>query len=154
MSGRTKRRATEYLARLHAEVRAARARAVELECRAYGGRCHAYILDGHEAVPATMREAAEAFGSYSARLLAETHVVDVVVSTVFLSFDHGFGFGDWPLLFETMVFATVDGARDFAGLAQWRYGSWDQANAGHASIVAALEAGVAPGDLERCDHDA
>jgi hypothetical protein len=55
---------------------------------------------------------------------------DVRVSTVFLGLDHNFGdlFGR-PILFETMVFVGED------CVAQDRYRTWDEAEAGHARWV-------------------
>lgn len=62
------------------------------------------------------------------RQVADTQTDNWRVSTVFLGIDHGWG--GVPLLFETMVFG---GPRnDF----QMRYGTWDQAVAGHAEEVA------------------
>jgi hypothetical protein len=67
---------------------------------------------------------------------AERHVRDsfqgdVRVSTVFLGLDHSFA--SWegrPILFETMVFVGHD------GVAQERYSTWEEAEAGHARWVA------------------
>lgn len=68
--------------------------------------------------------------------LTEFHVAGqtepVVVSTVFLGMDHGFGFGARPVLFETLV-------RPGDAL-QEQYCSWDEAVAGHKAIVAQLMA--------------
>lgn len=61
------------------------------------------------------------------------------VSTVFLGQDEsGFGVGP-PLLFETMVFDERGRVRGGA----IRYATWDDAEAGHKRIVAALRAGSA-----------
>lgn len=48
---------------------------------------------------------------------------DVLVSTVFLGMDHGFG--GTPLLFETMVFGG-----EFDGWCM-RWSTWDEAESGH-----------------------
>lgn len=53
------------------------------------------------------------------------------VSTVFLGLDHSFGHGP-PLLFETMTFL---GRGEMNGYCD-RYSTWDEAEAGHARIVA------------------
>ncbi len=53
----------------------------------------------------------------------------VTVSTVFLGIDHGFGEGDAPILFETMVFG---GPLDEE---QQRYTTWDEAVQGHLDLV-------------------
>lgn len=67
------------------------------------------------------------------------------VSTVFLGLDHSFGFGDRPVLFETMIFDTKNG--DFDNY-QWRYCTEDEALAGHAKICQALIDGT---DLDELD---
>jgi hypothetical protein len=58
------------------------------------------------------------------------------VSTVFLGLDHGFGFGDRPMLFETMIFKD-----DRAGNFQRRYHTWEEALADHDQICEALTRG-------------
>jgi hypothetical protein len=90
-----------------------------------------YILVGHEPVEepdlmtwVTWLESAD-------RCVRHTEQGDVRVSTVFLGLDHNFGdlFGR-PILFETMAFVGHDSvARD-------HYRTWDEAEAGHARIVA------------------
>lgn len=66
------------------------------------------------------------------RRVKRTKVGDSDVSTVFLGLDHQFGRGA-PLLFETMIFG---GARDGD---QFRYSTWDEAEDGHAKVVAELQ---------------
>jgi len=68
------------------------------------------------------------------RAVGKSTIGDVFVSTVFLGVDHNFGGGP-PLLFETMVF------RGSLDECQWRYSTWEEAEAGHAAVVAAVEAG-------------
>lgn len=58
------------------------------------------------------------------------------VSTVFLGVNHNYDDGP-PTLFETMLFTDDD--RDQS---MWRYSTWDEAVAGHASVVAALRNGT------------
>lgn len=66
---------------------------------------------------------------------ADRHVAqddwgDLRVSTVFLGFDHNFGLGGPPLLFETMIFGGEhDGYQD-------RYSTREEAVAGHAKALA------------------
>jgi hypothetical protein len=90
-----------------------------------------YILDGHEPVQ-------EPDLLTWARWLetADLHVKlsiqgDVRVSTVFLGLDHNFGdlFG-LPILFETMALVGDD------SVAQDRYRTWAEAEAGHDRMVA------------------
>jgi len=64
------------------------------------------------------------------RVVAQTELPNgYFVSTVFLGLDHNFLRGP-PLVFETMVFP--DGE-------QRRYGTWAEAEAGHAIVVALTE---------------
>lgn len=68
------------------------------------------------------------------RRVAHTSVGAISVSTVFLGLDHNFlGRGD-PLLFETMVFGGP------LNLEQERYSTWEDAERGHAAMVARVMA--------------
>jgi hypothetical protein len=58
----------------------------------------------------------------------------ILVSTVFLGLDHGWGDDEDPLLFETMVFG---GPNDQDCI---RYTTWAEAERGHFATVGALEA--------------
>lgn len=87
-----------------------------------------YRLDGETPVEAAnVIEWAEFFGSDD-RIVEQTYVGQVKISTVFLGINHSFGDGP-PLLFETMIF---DG--EFDG-EQWRYSTMEQARAGHTHAV-------------------
>lgn len=63
------------------------------------------------------------------RIVKQTELGDVRVSTVFLGVDHRWFGGGPPLLFETMIFG---GPLDQW---QWRYASWDDAETGHRVAV-------------------
>ena len=66
------------------------------------------------------------------RDVAQTHIGEVRISTVFLGFDHSFGQGS-PRLYETMIFGGPhDGYQD-------HYSSRIEAAAGHARAVALVE---------------
>lgn len=80
--------------------------------------------DGQDKPTATLQVARDVLG-------------DVTVSTVFLGLDHGWG-EDAPVTFETMVFG---GHLDEN---MWRYATWDQATAGHARVVTAVQNGTNP----------
>lgn len=89
-----------------------------------------YKLDGHKAVPCSLDE-------LCANLSRVIHVAkDVVgesaVSTVFLGVNHQFHGGP-PKIFETLVFGgpRADTMR--------RYSTWEEAERGHAEIVAELK---------------
>lgn len=61
---------------------------------------------------------------------AELKNPDVLISTIFLGWDHSFGRGGDPVLFETMVFGRED-MEDY----QRRYTTVEEARAGHAQAV-------------------
>jgi hypothetical protein len=68
----------------------------------------------------------------------------VEVSTVWLGLDHGFGYTDRPLIFETMIFG---GDYDEE---QWRYATLDEALEGHQRACV-LAFGVRAGSGEGND---
>jgi hypothetical protein len=72
------------------------------------------------------------------RRVALTEVAPgVTVSTVFLGLDHGFTDDGPPIVFETMAFD------DYGGGDQWRYSTWEEAEAGHRRVVEQLRAKLA-----------
>jgi hypothetical protein len=81
-----------------------------------------------------------------ARRIGLTQVGTFEVSTVFLIINHQYGEGP-PILFETMVFDKSDGD-SFADLFCARYATKAAAEAGHAQVVAALEAGDDLSEIE------
>ncbi len=87
-----------------------------------------YILEGHTPVVVTDIRTWARWFETADRGVARTEKNGVTVSTVFLGLDHSFGSGP-PLLFETMVFG---GKLDQE---QERYSTWDEAEAGHKSMV-------------------
>ena len=92
-----------------------------------------YKLEGHKAVPCEdLMEWARWFETAD-RHVAKTILkgpgnIDIKVSTVFLSLNHNWGEGN-PILFETMVFGGPLDQR------MERYGTWDEADAGHKRWV-------------------
>ncbi|MBY3157352.1 hypothetical protein HFO56_34060 [Rhizobium laguerreae] len=100
-----------------------------------------YILDHHDIVPepdslkwARWMETADV-------VVARTDNGIMYISTVFLGIDHNFQGGP-PLVFETMTFLTDDFSEetarlkvDFTGLECWRWSIWEEADAGHWSVV-------------------
>jgi hypothetical protein len=109
-----------------------------------------YRLEGKEAVPfddtdeKSYLEWAQWFGTADRRV-ARTEVGDVEVSTVFLGTDHGFGYSTRPILFETMVFGGE------LNLEQERYYTWDEAESGHAAMVARVMAAQRQGSAGGSD---
>jgi hypothetical protein len=82
--------------------------------------------------PIGMEEANRLLVDMPARRVAVTQVGPYMVSTVFLVFDHNFGGGGPPVLYETMVFGGGDDEP------QWRYLTREAAAAGHERAVAEL----------------
>jgi len=87
-----------------------------------------YRLDGHTPVRCDdIRDWAATMERD--RTVRRDVVGDVQVSTVFLGIDHNWWEGP-PLLFETMVFGgPLDEETE-------RYSTWDEAEAGHAAMLA------------------
>ena len=95
-----------------------------------------WVLDGHEVRRVPLLEWAMKFEDGDSRRVAKTQVGDTEVSTVFLGIDHNFGDDGPPLLFESMTFPDQ--------MTCERYATWDEAQAGHDRIVAALREGRRP----------
>ena len=109
-----------------------------------------YVLDEQgEAVPCNdLMEWARWFENAEGRRVANDHVGDVRVSTVFLGLDHSFG-GAVPILWETMIFGGEhDGYQE-------RYSSRRDAVAGHARALAliATPPTVGQADSAAAAHD-
>lgn len=96
-----------------------------------------HILDeSHVPRPASsLEEGAAFFEDGKNRIVAQDTVGHILVSTVFLGLDHGFG-GE-PLWFETMVFNTAKAGQErWLDLDQERYATWGEAIEGHARMLA------------------
>lgn len=72
----------------------------------------------------------EFFANIERRRVGRDEIDNIVISTVFLGIDHGFGISERPILFETMIF-------DESGNEVYcrRYYTWDEAEAGHHEAV-------------------
>jgi hypothetical protein len=94
-----------------------------------------YILDGKMVVPADLTTWARWFEDAGAtRVVAITEFAEAKVSTVFMGLNHRFSGDGPPLIFETLVFGgDHDGAMD-------RYSTWEEAEAGHAAMLATIGA--------------
>ena len=87
-----------------------------------------WLLEGKKLVPTTMLRWAH-WMETGERLLWKTGNDEIMVSTIFLGLDHSpFPYGP-PLVFETMIFG---GEHDKE---EWRYSTWDEAEAGHQEAV-------------------
>lgn len=88
-----------------------------------------YILDeNHEPVPC---ESDAEWGMWMCgrnKIVEQSQVGEIKVSTVFLGMDHSFSGGD-PTFFETMIFG---GPLDQN---MWRYRTWEEAVTGHAEAL-------------------
>jgi hypothetical protein len=80
--------------------------------------------------PLTIQQMAVLFEDNTYKIVEKTDVGDVLVSTVWLGFDHGWG-GAPPLIFETMTFPD--------GELIDRYSTEDEARKGHAAAVAQVK---------------
>lgn len=98
-----------------------------------------WTLEGRKAVSgASLQEWGRMFDDFEGRTVGRTDIGEWHVSTVFLGMDHNFGGGP-PLLFETMIFSHHD-PRNEQDESCWRYTTWEQAESGHAAVVAWLTA--------------
>ena len=101
-----------------------------------------YALDGHEPVALSGPTAVLQWGRWFEKAKRQVAFTDLgfgSVSTVFLGVDHRHWGDGPPIVFETMVFENPTPGQPFpeelAGLTR-RYATWDEAEAGHAEMVA------------------
>ena len=98
-----------------------------------------YILNGHTPVvePDLMKWAQ--WFETADRHVVRDKVGDKEVSTVFLGLDYSFDYlgKAKPIFFETMIFNEKGEAED-----DWRYCTWEEAEAGHKKIVEELKSKV------------
>jgi len=100
-----------------------------------------YLLDSsHTPIPCD-DVLAWAAAIESVRVVTQERIGTAFVSTVFLGLD--LGFGDSPALFETMIFEDPR----FQNY-QERYGTWDEALAGHAAAVETVRASSGANGME------
>jgi hypothetical protein len=93
-----------------------------------------YILEGHEPKVCPDPVAWARWFQEADRRVALHLVAGYEISTVFLGLDQAFGLSPRPILFETKVFAL--GQRSLGEVATRRYATWDQAELGHAALLA------------------
>lgn len=88
-----------------------------------------YTLDGHTPIECDDVIAWATWFEKSDRIVKQEDFSGIRVSTVFLGLDHSWGDNGPPLIFETMIFGGEHSDK------QWRYSTWDQAEAGHKEAV-------------------
>lgn len=92
-----------------------------------------YILEGREPVACPDVDTwARWYETADRQVALDELPTGIVVSTVFLGLDHGYGGA--PLLFETMVFGGRH-SKDPYSEEVHRYTTWDEAVAGHWDVV-------------------
>lgn len=94
-----------------------------------------YRLDGKKPVPCTWEEYMTGMKSAANRIVEQTPVGGLLVSTIFTGIDHAFGNGE-KQLFETTVFGLPDDLQP-----RWRFSTWNQAVKEHRKLVLSLENG-------------
>lgn len=96
-------------------------------------RPYYYRLEGKKPVPCDPSQVQ--IGQHVAKdRITDSKGNEILVSTVFLPLDHGFGYSSEPILFETMVFGGEgDGYQE-------RYTTWDLSETGHSEILAKAKA--------------
>lgn len=93
-----------------------------------------YVLDDKRVIPAADVFAwARCFEDVPSRIVAQTLLGTIRVSTVFLGVNLRL-FGDGPpLLFETMAFDSPDDEEHMR-----RYSTWEEAESGHGEVVSEI----------------
>jgi hypothetical protein len=86
----------------------------------------------------------ELFHDREYQIVQQDRVAGYFVSTVWLGIDHGWGWSERPLIFETMVFHD-DGSGD--DLECRRYSSEAEARAGHVELVEQVSLIAAASDV-------
>lgn len=72
------------------------------------------------------------------RIVEQWHYEDVLVSTVWLGFDHSFGGGP-PMIFETMVFGMSEDSDEYMR----RYSTEEEARQGHQEMLTLIQMALA-----------
>lgn len=90
---------------------------------------HWILNDKHELVKATLMEWGRWFELASNRVVEQTDIDKVRISTMFLGIDHSFGCGGPPIVYETMIFG---GEHDQY---QDRCCTWDEAKKMHTKAL-------------------
>jgi hypothetical protein len=103
-----------------------------------------YILEGHIPVAVDHVVAWRQWCKSADRSVALTQVGDAEVSTIFLGLDHNVSGEGMPVLFETMAFHGRGETRHALDDLTYRYATWEEAEQGHAAVVAAMRAMLLP----------
>ena len=85
-----------------------------------------FILDGHTPISCPNLLIWAEWLERSDRCVAVSVMSNCCISTVFMGLDHSFGFGNRPILFETMIFGGPEDGY------QTRCSTWEEAEEQHA----------------------
>ena len=94
---------------------------------------HFYKLVEREPVRCTLLEYAQNMQSETNRIVAQTKIEALLISTIFTGIDHSFGLGE-KRLFETVIFGMEDDIHP-----KWHHATWDGAQKEHNRIVKIIE---------------
>lgn len=111
-----------------------------------GSKEEAWYFD-RDGNPISRTEWAWLFAQPEYQIVRHWHRDEWLVSTVWLGLDHGFGFEETPIIYETMVFR-VPGFEDY----ERRYATEGDAVAGHDSIVSEVKRRYHLSDDDVADH--
>lgn len=108
-----------------------------------------YILVDHCPVPEPdVLTWAQWYERHDQRIARTRLSPSLVVSTVFLGLNHALSPESPAMVFETMVFDANEAHPGNWHMYQERYPTWDEAAAGHARIVTAIQEGQVPHEME------
>ena len=94
---------------------------------------HFYKLVNQEPVKCSLEEYAKSMQIESNRIIKQTQIKDLFVSTIFTGIDYSFGLAE-KKLFETIIFGLDDEIHP-----KWQYATWDDAIEKHHELIKMIE---------------
>lgn len=94
---------------------------------------HFYKLVDREPVRCNLDEYARSMQMESSRIVRQSQINELLVSTIFTGIDYSFGSGE-KRLFETMIFGMEDDIHP-----KWQHATWDESVEKHDQIVKMIE---------------
>ncbi len=94
---------------------------------------HFYKLVNQEPVPCSLEEYAKSMQIESNRIIKQTQIKDLFVSTIFTGIDYSFGLAE-KKLFETIVFGLDEEIHP-----KWQNATWNEAIEKHHEIIKMIE---------------